>query len=565
MARAQAPAAGREALVGSGVTGVSGWWGAGGRAGWLPDGDLSGGHPWSLAGLVAGTWVLEEVGRSRPTFPSPGGAGAQSPLAWFDTLAVSAGEGGAWEGFEAGLARVRAGLPITRTAGDGRRPRTEILIANGSYDLRDNAASLWRGDSLGGLRLEAASGERGVAGGVTGSGRDLYGIAAGSVRGAHRVEAGFTHRRSNAQLVGGESEDIRGEAGAGSYGYEGDRWRLGATLSRGYDRHDSRGGAWLEQRRLADATAAAVTVARRSGSRAWGVRGSWRESGVRADADSGGRERARALWGAARWQIPLGEGDLELALGAGHHTAVGRTPFAPSLVWSFRGSPWRGRVTFGRVTTPVWTDLAPGQSPFLQDTWAGGLDLGLGVAGGTGAGAGVGFLVGRTAARALVGRLPLESLARRAGFRADPGDYDFGLLLGEAHWRTRRWGASIEGFALAHDASALQPQVDPARGGRIATDLTFRMFQGDLVVRPRLEAWAVGARESEASPSRPLPGYGILGAALELTIADATVLIEGRDLADRRGVRTWVDSMTGIEVTGPGRELRVALNWRLWD
>lgn len=542
---------------------MPGWWGAGGRAGWLPDGDLSGGHPWSLGGLVVGTWVLEEVGRSRPTLPSPGGAGADSPLAWFDTLEVGAGEGGAWEGFDAGLARTRAGLPIAQSAGDGGRPRTEVLVASGSNDLRDNAVSLWRGDTLGGLRLEAASGERGAAGGVAGSGRDLYGIAAGSVRGAHRFEAGFTHRRSQTQLGGGESEDLRGEAGAGRYDHLGERWRWGATLSRGYDRQDSRGAAWPERRRLADATAGAVEVERRGAARAWGVRGSWRESGVRPDAEAADRARARALWGAARWQGRLGEGDLELGLGIGHHTAIGRTPLAPSLVWRFRGSPWHGRVAFERVSTPVWTDLAAGQAPFLQDTWAGGLDLGLGAV--SGKGARLGFLAGRTGARALIARLPLESLARRTGFRADAGQYDFGLLLGEAHWRTRRWGAAIEGFVLARDASALQPQVDPARGGRVAADLTFRVFQGDLVVRPRLEAWAVGARESEASPSRSLPGYGILGAALELTIADATLLIQGRDLADRRGLRTWVDSATGIEAPGPGRELRVALNWRLWD
>ncbi len=563
MVRAQAPPAGRDALIRSGLAGLPGWWGTGGRAGWLPDGDLTAGHPWSLAGLVVGTWVLDEVGRARPALPFPGAADAEGPPGWFDTLQVVAGEGGAWEGFDAGLARARAGLPLARTAGEGRRPRTEVLIANGSNGLRDNGVSLWRGDSLGGLRIEAASGERGGAGGVTGSGRDLYGIAAASVRGAHRFEAGFTHRRSNARLVGGESQDARGEAGAGRYDYVGKRWRLGATMDRGYDRFDSRGGAWLERRRLADATAAAVVVERRRANDRWGVRGSWRESGVRPEAGSGDRSRARALWGAARWEGTVGEGDLELALGLGHHTAIGRTLLSPSLVWGFHGSPWEGRVTFERVTTPVWTDLAPGEAPFLQDSWAGGLDLGLVTA--AGGGARLGFLAGRTGSRALIARLPLEAVALRTGFLADPGRYDFGLLMAEAHWRTGRWGAGIEGFVLARDASALQPQVDPARGGRVFAELSFRLFKGDLAVRPRLEAWAVGARESEASPSRPLPGYGILGAALELTIADAALLIEGRDLADRRGRRTWVDSVTGIEALGPGRELRVGLNWRLWD
>jgi hypothetical protein len=113
--------------------------------------------------------------------------------------------------------------------------------------------------------------------------------------------------------------------------------------------------------------------------------------------------------------------------------------------------------------------------------------------------------------------------------------------------------------------STLQPQVDPSRGGRVLAELGFKLFQGDLAVRPRLEVWAVGPRESEATPSHPLPAYGSIRAALELTLADATLLIDGRNLADRRATRTWVDTITGIEASGPGRELRVTLIWRLWD
>lgn len=495
--------------------------------------------------------------------PSPGAAGAQGPLVWFDSLHVSAGEGGAWEGFDAGLAGARAGQSLDHRPGDGWSPRTEVSLANGSNGLRDNAVSLWRGDTLGGLRVEAASGERGRSGGVTGTGRDLYGIAGARVRGGHRLEASFTHRRANASLVGGESQDARGEAGGGGYRYRGDRWRIGATLNRGYDYHDSRGGTWLERRRLADASAAVLTLEREGASDRWGVRGAWRESGVTPEAGVSGRSRARALWGAVRWQGPVGEGELELALGVGRHTALGRTPLAPSLVWRFQGRPWEGRVTFERLTTPVWSDLAPGQNPFLQDTWAGGLDLGAEV--GAGGRARIGFLAGHTGSRALLARLPLEAVALRSGFRADRGSYDFGLLVAEARWRTGRWGAAIEGFILARDASALQPQVDPGRGGRVLAELGFRLFQGDLIVRPRLEAWAVGPRESEATPSRSLPGYGTTGAALELTLADATLLIEGRNFADHRAARTWVDTVTGIEASGPGRELRVTLNWRLWD
>lgn len=482
---------------------------------------------------------------------------------WFDSLQVSSGEGGAWEGFDAALAGVRAGQPLGQSPGGGWKPRTDVSLTNGAGGLRDNGISLWRGDSLGGLRVEAASGEHAAVGGITGWGRDLYGIAGAMGRGAHRFEVSFAHRRANASLAGGESQDARGEVGAVGYRHLGDRWRIGATLDRGYDRHDSRGGPWLEGRRLADATAGALAVERRVASGRWGVRGSWCESGVVAEAGAVGRARARALWGAGLWQGPLGEGDLEVAVGGGHHTALGRVPVAPSLVWRLRDPRWEARVTFERLVTPVWTDLAPGERPFLQDTWAGGIDLGVTVA--AGGRARIGFLAGRTASRALLARLPLEAVALRSGFRADPGRYDFGLLVAEARWRTGRWGTAIEGFVLARDASALQPDVDPGRGGRVVADLGFKLFQGDLVLRPRVEAWGVGPRESEATPSRRLPSYGTFGAALEVTLADATVLIEGRNLADRPATRTWVDTITGIEASGPGRELRATLIWRLWD
>jgi len=565
--RAQAPPAGRAELIGSGLESVSGWWGGGGRAGWLPDGDLGGGDPWTLAGLVAGAWVIEEAGRAPSGMSPPGVAGAQSPLVWFDSVLVRTGEGGAWEGFDAGLAVARAGETLDRRPGGGWRPRTDVALVNGSNGLRDNSVSLSRRDTLGALRIEAASGERAGgglgAGGVTSTGRDLYGIAGAMERGAHRWEGSFAHRRSNASLVGGESQDARGEAGSAGYRHAGDRWRIAAAVDRGYDRHDSRGGPWLERRRLADATAAALVIERAGERDRWGARGSWRETGVTPEAGVSARSRARALWGAMRWQGPVGEGELELAVGAGHHSALGRTPVAPSLAWRFHGRPWEGRVTIERLTTPVWADLAPGERPFLQDTWAGGLELGAAVA--SGGRARIGFLAGHTVSRAVLARIPLEAVALRSGYRVDPGPYDFGLLVAEARWRTGRWGAAIEGFILAHDASALQPQVDPSRGGRVLAELGFKLFQGDLAVRPRLEAWAVGPRESEATPSHPLPAYVSMRAALELTLADATLLIDGRNLADRRAARTWVDTITGIEASGPGRELRVTLIWRLWD
>ncbi len=507
--------------------------------------------------------MLDEPGRAPTSFPPPGVAGAQDALAWFDSLAVVAGEGGGWDGFDAALARASAGPGLTGRPGSGWQPRADLVLTNGSRGLGDHALTLWRGDSLGGVRAEAASGERAAAGGLAGAGRDLYGVAGAVVRGRHLVEAAFAHRRANASLVGGEAQEVRGESGHGRYRYQGAGWQVDASVARGYDRHESAGGGSPPGLRLADANAATLELERGGERGRLALRWSWSDTRVMPAQGSGTRERGRGQWGAVRWQGPFGDGRLEAALGLGRHGGIERTAVAPSLAWRFTGTPWEGRVVLERLLTPVWTDLAVGQSAFLQDTWVSGLEVGGRAAGG--GRARVSFLAGRTRDRALLARLPLESLALRSGFRADPHVYDFGLLVGEALWRSPHWAGGLEGFALARDASPLQPWVDPGRGGRVFAEAGMALFQGDLRIRPRVEAWAIGPRESEASPSRALPGYVSFAAGLELTLGDAVLLIEGRSLEDRARPQTWVDAATGTEALGPGRELRTTFIWRLWD
>jgi hypothetical protein len=281
-----------------------------------------------------------------------------------------------------------------------------------------------------------------------------------------------------------------------------------------------------------------------------------------AGADSA-RVRARELWASVRHERPFGDGRLEAELGFGHHTGTGRSDVAPSLAYRFADRPWQGRVMLERLLVPVWTDLAPGQPAFLQDSWVTGLELtGRSLNGGR---ARLTFLAGRTRGRAVITRLPLESLALRAGFSADPESYAFGLLHGVAEWRSRRWALGAEGFAMARDASPAQAMVDPGRGGRAFAEANVALFQGDLVVRPRIEVAAVGPRQSEAVPSRPIPGYATWTGKLQLTLADAVLMIEGRNLEGRVRPDTWIDSSTGLEALGPGRELRFTFSWRLWD
>ena len=557
------PSASREELLGSGRVSVPDWWGAGGRAGWLGDGDLGLAPPWTLAGLVAGAWGFEGPGRPGRVLPSPGIQGAQEPLAWCDSLAISTGEGGGWEGYDATLATARGGQSLVRETGEDPRPRSDVTLMRGDLQASDNAIGFSRGYTLRGLRIEAASGRRGTSGGVAAAARDLYAVAAATTRGRHRVAGLFSHRRSSASLTGGESEGARGDAGGAEYRYRAERWELSAALLRGYGYHDSRGGPWAEQRRLADATTGRLAFERSGTTQRLGVRASWREASVAPDANVPARPRARELWGATRWQRPLGDGDLDLRLGVGHQSALAMVTVAPSLEWRYRAAPWDARVAIERLVTPVWVDLAAGEHPFLQDTWAGGLEVGATVVGG--GRARLGFLAGHTDHRAILSRLPLEAIALREGYRADPLGYDFGLLGAGAAWRSAHWWAALDGFVLARDASALQPRVDPGVGGRASLEAHFHYFQGDLGVRPRIEGWVVGVRESEATPSRTLPADGTINGLIAFSIADAVILFEGRDLMDRRIPQTWVDGATGVEAVGPGRQFRFTFNWRLFD
>src|SRR5262245_25897971 len=100
-AEAQVPSAGRDELLGSGSVSMPDWWGAGGRAGWLSDGDLGTAPPWTLAGLVVGAWSIEAPARPLRALPSPGILGAQEPLSWSDSVGIAAGRDAAWRGFDA--------------------------------------------------------------------------------------------------------------------------------------------------------------------------------------------------------------------------------------------------------------------------------------------------------------------------------------------------------------------------------------------------------------------------------------------------------------------------------
>jgi hypothetical protein len=203
------PSAGRDELLGSGSVSLPDWWGAGGRAGWLADGDLGTAPPWTLAGLVIGAWSIEAPARPLRALPWPGVMGAQEPLSWSDSVGIAAGRDAAWRGFDASLATASGGQPLVREPGDEVRARSDVTLTRGDHQMNDNGIGFSRGDTLRGLRIEAASGRRGPAGGIVAGGRDLYALAMATTRGAQRIEGSFSHRRSSAQLAGTELWNVR--------------------------------------------------------------------------------------------------------------------------------------------------------------------------------------------------------------------------------------------------------------------------------------------------------------------------------------------------------------------
>lgn len=528
-----------------------------GRAGEEPYAWLGSAFPASLAGLALGGWSftgLPGMGR-----PAPGLPQAEAPLAWSDSLVVSMGEGAAWDGFGAGLARAEE----TRRSRPRHAARSVFTAQSGSFGADDDGLALVRGDSTRWFGAGARAWNRGAVAGLEDGGAHVWTIGAGLSRGRHRVSGGFVQRGEAQATTGGARQDGKGEAGDAEYRYAAGWWDAGLSFERAHDSHLSFGDFLPGSRREAQENRVALDARVRTERGQAAARLEWRESQVVRTGGDAARSRARAVWGALEWRQALGEGRLELTLGAGHHGGVGRTELAPSVVYRFAGGPFDGAVRLERAVVPVWSDLAPGQAPFLQSTWAGGFDVGATARDGSGARASL--LMGRTRDRALVARLPLEELWLRAGARADDEPYDFSLLTLVAGWRPSHFGIGAEGFALARDASAIQPVVDPPAGGRTYAEWRFRAFQGDLGVTLRAEVEATGVRESEAPTPRRLPAFASAGVTAAFTLADARITVRMRNLEDRRREQVWLDPATGREALGPGRSYTVAVTLRLFN
>ena len=374
--RAQTLGDGRAAINGSGLPDAISDWAEAGRPGWLPDAALGGGSPWSLAGLGVGGLWLDEPGGAALALPAPGVTLARRALVWNDTLAVSLLDGAAWQGFGAGLARLHGAAVFP---GRGRATATFQAIS-GSNAYESDALGIERGDSLSGLRVEMQTGTRGAVGPVQREGRHLWGMVARGARGAYQWKATYAQRGSGDRLADGDEEDAAGESGSFDYRYRARRWWGRMSLARGYTHHESFGDTLSYSRRDAQENRAAGEVGGILGTNQVALRFEWRDaSAARRTADIPVFERSvEQLWSAARVERALGAGRLQAAIGAGRDGGSERWALAPTVSAEYGAERGRARLSLGRLLQPVWSDLAPGERPFLQSTWATGVELGAG-------------------------------------------------------------------------------------------------------------------------------------------------------------------------------------------
>jgi hypothetical protein len=547
---------------GSWYTDLPEWWRQAGQPGTWPVSGPGDGYPLALAGFAVGAWGAMEPVTGAGAFVDPGMAAAREPLAWFDSLDVTAGEGAAWSGYGAPLVSASTGSAPPRA----QRTRAVFHTHDGDFGLDENGLVVERGDSLRMLRAGTYAATRGPRGSLGVTGRHVWGATGRGTFGANTIEAGYAQRGAASNLQSGETQSLSGESGSVTWRVRRDGLRAALTAARGRDGSES----FLPDRdvdefsrRDAEKNEVALEAGSTRGERDLAMRVAWSESKVRRSFGPGFSRDAQALWAAVRLTQPAGDGTLELALGGGHHDAFGGWDFAPSGVYRFGNGPFRGRVVVERLLAPVWTDLRPGVDPFLQRTWVAGWTLEAETPGG--AAGDLGVLLGSSRDRAIVERLPLQEWWLRDGVKRDPERYDFGLFSAGGIWRPGILVVNARGYALARQKSAIQPAVDAPFGARGGVGFGFQAFQKELGVVMRAEVEGVGPRESEAAVPRRLDGYATFGLAVTFRLEDVELTFRALNLEDQRRPETWIDPATGREALGVGQEFRIGLVWKLYN
>jgi len=559
----------RSELDATALPDVVSWMDEYGRPAWFANRWLDTEGVWTMAGLVRGTWRLDEPGRAPQRLIDPAGLGSFTPLSWYDSVAVTQGTGAAWQGFDGALATVEA-----RTA-YGQGPRSsegivDLRSGDGAWD--ENSLMVARRDSLSWVRIDSHGLNRSVAGTLDPAGRHLWGFGAGYRYRKHSLDVAFSQHGIAGGLFGSENEDRRGQVGSATYRYHAHTSTTAVTFSRG---------------RTTDASYAEypeMPYSRRTGSFGeLGVRtdfGSglaagiqWRDEHVARDVETPGspvdtiightfRSDARSLWGSVGWAGDLGGGRLAVDVGAGKHGAYDAIEIAPSVRYDVASGGIRASIGAERAVDAVWTDLPVGQAPFMQRSIVGVADVTFGTRRATRLRTMV--LAGRTASRAVGNRTPLTEVVLRAGWREDPDPYTFALFAGEGRLEWRRWFMEANAFGLVKPAHAIQPNVDPVVGGRAILGRRWLLFKGDLGLEAYGGTDLVGMRESDARPAILSP-YAVSSVGVLFTIASATFTIRWRNLENVSPPEPWrdtslgLDPFTGGEALGPGREMRLGM------
>lgn len=568
VASAESPAAG------STVSSLPAWWSAPGRAGWTPDAVQSGGMPWTFAGITAGAWRIEDP--FAPAAVHFGGLPeAQAPIAWYDTVRVSIGEGGAWTGFGAGVVTADAGMRPPST----KQPRAVFTLANGDGGVERNGILLSRGDERSWLRVGTSTGRRGGIADMGPGADHLWGFDAGARRGDHVFTARFAQRglgESQRSSEAGLGESGRGANGSFAWDWRREGWAQGVKVSRAYDQRTSfvLGGGSTFSVRDSWTNSAEWTAEHARGGRTLDTRVAWSESHARRATNrvAGASDWDHTAWAAVRARQPVFGGQGEVALGGGWDGAMSRKAerwqLAPSAAWR-RGERVRWRAFGERALTPIWTDLdaASGQRSFMQDVWVGGIEAGAGTHGRTWE---AGVSAGSVGGRALAARYPVRDVAMRIGWLADSKRYGFALAQASGTWAWRALGGDARGYAMVRDESTEQPSVDPAYGGVVGATAAFKLFTGDLAVRLRADAAWVGERWTEALvpgfEDRALPGYATFGVGARVGVGDVTMLFRLDGLENERHPLPWLDQGASPDLVlarDSGRRFRFEMSWPL--
>jgi len=568
------------------------WFGSPGMPGAVDDLHMGSGLPLTWMGLVAGG-VRYRDGLLPAFAPWPGLDEVASPLAWYDSAAVAVGEDAGWNGFSASLVELRTFSRPPRR----RQPRAAFTYVNGSSAVDRATMFVQRGTEDGWFRAGTTNEERSGSGMLEASGQHVWFAELGFRRGPHTFSGVFSQRglagatRANTADVdlifglrppyAGYEEAARGEAGGFEWSWARPGRVLKAKLSRSHDHRESFEPLLddLFSEREAQQNGAVVEAQWTHEERERGLKLELTSSEVRRTDDffSGLPARVtsqQTAWIAGRERRPLMGGALELQLGGGHlESASGDAQhwqLAPSAVWRRGPATRQWRLHAGRIVTPVWSDLGPGVTSFVQDTWAAGAGLRAGSVDRTWLDvSGVALESGN---RAILSRSPVRDISLRLGWSAEPDRVQDAMLLLLAG--THRGPFGVDGaFHTRVRPVGTQALVDAATGARGGLDVRFRVFQGDLGVRLRGEAAWTGARETEPVPGYstrpvPLPAYWTYGASVTLELGDARMVFRSMNLADVAHQQVWSDPSSlfpGQPAVGSGQQFRFELSWPFYN